>query len=120
MIHTEDSAGVVEPDQRPARRRGRKGAAPGTKGRAKGAKPEERGRHTSGRIVRMLYGQSYGFIRDENRRDVFFHRKDAPALFNALNVDDCVVFELIDDPIAGPRAVHVVRANEAEARAPEQ
>lgn len=118
MIHTEDITEAVEHDHKPARGRGRKRAAPRTKGRAKGAKPEERGRRTSGRVIRMLYGQSYGFIRDENRRDVFFHRKDAPALFNALNVDDRVVFELIEDAIAGPRAVHVVRADDVEATAP--
>jgi cold shock CspA family protein len=59
----------------------------------------------------MLYGQSYGLIRIDDRRDVFFHRKDAKvALFNALAVGDRVVFELIEDPLTGPRAVRVARA----------
>jgi cold shock CspA family protein len=79
-------------------------------GRAKGAKPEERGRRMTGRIARMMYGQSYGLIRVSDGREVFFHRKDAPdALFNALEVKDSVVFELIEDAIAGPRAVRVAR-----------
>ena len=81
------------------------------KGRAKGAKPEERGQRASGRVARMLYGQSYGLIRMDDRRDVFFHRKDAKAaLFNALDIGDRVVFELIDDSLTGPRAVRVRRA----------
>jgi cold shock CspA family protein len=81
------------------------------KGRAKGEKLEERGRKTTGRIVRMLYGQSYGLIRMSDRRDVFFHRKDARAsLFNNLSVGDHVAFELIEDPLTGPRGVRVSRA----------
>jgi cold shock CspA family protein len=91
-------------NERPARRQRRLG-------RAKGPKIEERGDRTIGRIVRMLYGQSYGLIRIDDRRDVFFHRKDAKAaLFNALDIGDRVVFELIDDPLTGPRAVRVSRA----------
>ena len=81
------------------------------KGRAKGVKPEERGQRTNGKIIRMLYGQSYGLIRMGDRRDVFFHRKDARAsLFNALEPGDRVIFELIEDPLTGPRAVRVSRA----------
>jgi cold shock CspA family protein len=91
-------------DHRPGRR-------PRRKGRAKGEKPEERGRRAVGRILRMLYGQSYGLIRMSDRRDVFFHRKDAKAaLFNALEIGDRVVFELIEDSLTGPRAVRVTRA----------
>jgi cold shock CspA family protein len=87
------------------------------RGRAKGAKPEERGRRMTGRIARMLYGQSYGLIRVSDGREVFFHRKDAPdALFNSLEVKDSVVFELIEDPIAGPRAVRVARRDRNQRR----
>lgn len=81
------------------------------KGRAKGVKLEERGEKTAGQIVRMLYGQSYGLIRIADRRMVFFHRKDAKAgLFNNLDIGDRVAFELIEDPLTGPRAVRVTRA----------
>jgi cold shock CspA family protein len=81
-----------------------------TKGRAKGEKPEERGQRANGRVARMLYGQSYGMIRMDDRRQVFFHRKDAKAaLFNKLDIGDRVVFELIDDSLTGPRAVRVTR-----------
>ena len=87
----------------------RKGRAK-VQGRAKGVKPEERGTRTIGKIVRILYGQSYGLIRIQDRRDVFFHRKDARAsLFNALEAGDRVVFELIEDPLTGPRAIRVSR-----------
>jgi len=100
-----DVGGDVPHGGRPARRPRRK------KGRAKGEKPEERGERAVGRIVRMLYGQSYGLIRMGDRRDVFFHRKDAKAsLFNALAIGDLVVFELIDDVLTGPRGVRVRRA----------
>ncbi len=88
---------------------------PSIQGRAKGVKPEERGRRMTGRIARMSYGQSYGFIRASDRRNVFFHRKDArAALFNALSVNDRVVFELIEDAVTGPRAVRVARASKTE------
>ncbi len=73
-------------------------------------KPDERGVRTTGRIVRVLYGQSYGLIRIAGRRDVFFHRKDVRAgLFNNLAIGDRVVFELIEDPLTGPRGVRVAR-----------
>ena len=64
-------------DSRPPRQRRQRAI----KGRAKGVKPEERGKRTSGKILRMLYGQSYGLI-----------------------------FELIEDALTGPRAVRVSRA----------
>jgi|SRR5689334_15144547 cold shock CspA family protein len=100
---------IEQPDtdtRQPRQRRQR-----GVKGRAKGVKPEERGTRMSGKILRILYGQSYGLIRIQDRRDVFFHRKDARAsLFNALEPGDRVIFELIEDPLTGPRAIRVARA----------
>ncbi len=91
----------------PKRRRPRRAV----KGRAKGVKLEERGETATGQVVRLLYGQSYGIIRMADRRDVFFHRKDAKAgLFNNLAIGDNLTFELIEDPLTGPRAVRVTRA----------
>jgi cold shock CspA family protein len=82
-----------------------------TKGRAKGVKRDERGHRMTGRIVRILHGQSHGFIRAEEHRQLFFHRSDVRvALFNALAVRDRVAFEVIEDKLAGPRAVKVKRA----------
>ena len=82
-----------------------------TKGRQKGVKRDERGHRMTGRIVRILHGQSHGFIRAEDNRELFFHRSDVRfALFNALAVRDRVAFEVIEDKIAGPRAVKVKRA----------
>lgn len=82
-----------------------------TEGRAKGVKREERGRRMTGRVARILHGQSHGFIRAEDNRQLFFHRSDVRfALFNALAVRDRVAFEVIEDKIAGPRAVKVRRA----------
>jgi len=102
-LHNVDTPGE---SARPAARRQRR-----AKGRAKGEKLEERGQRTTGRIARILYGQSYGIIRTRDRRDVFFHRKDARAsLFNSLTVGDHVAFELIEDALTGPRGVRVVRA----------
>jgi cold shock CspA family protein len=77
-------------------------------GRAKGEKIDQRGRPTTGRIARILYGQGFGFIRVDARRDVFFHRKDVfGGTFNELAVDDRVALELIEDALTGPRAVRV-------------
>jgi cold shock CspA family protein len=90
-------------DRTPSRRTSRRTPK---KGREKGVKPEERGQRMTGRIARMLYGQSHGFIRADDGREVFFHRKDAVA-FNSLSVKDRVAFEVIEDAIAGPRAVRV-------------
>jgi cold shock CspA family protein len=83
----------------------------GTRGRrAKGVKRVERGHRMTGRVVRILHGQSHGFIRAEDNRQLFFHRSDVLfALFNALAVRDRVAFEVIEDNIAGPRAVNVKR-----------
>lgn len=70
-----------------------------------------RGTASSGRIVKLMIGQSHGFIRLTDRRDVFFHRSDLPegASFNDLAVGDSVTFDLIEDPISGPRALSVQR-----------
>src|SRR4029077_13308741 len=54
------------------------------------------GRPARGEIVRIHSGQSHGFIRDGDRREVFFHRTDtARGTFNQLLVGDTVAFELI-------------------------
>jgi len=69
---------------------------------------DQRGSPTTGRVARILYGQGFGFIRIEERRDVFFHRKDVfGGMFNELSVDDDVTLELIEDALTGPRAVRV-------------
>ena len=59
----------------------------------------------------MLIGQSYGFIRLRDRREVFFHRADVEegTPFNSLQVGDRVAFELITDAVSGLRAVRVTR-----------
>ena len=66
------------------------------------------GRPTSGRIIRIHAGQSHGFIRDAESREVFFHRSDTTfGTFNKLIVGDKVAFELIEDRVSGPRATGV-------------
>ena len=66
------------------------------------------GRPASGRIVRIHSGQSHGFIRDAESREVFFHRNDTMVgTFNKLIVGDQVAFELIEDRVSGPRATGV-------------
>jgi cold shock CspA family protein len=53
-------------------------------------------------------GQNHGFIKDENGREVFFHRSDfTEGVFNRLVIGDEVMFELIEDRLSGPRAVRV-------------
>jgi cold shock CspA family protein len=68
------------------------------------------GRPARGKIARINAGQSHGFIRDEDHREVFFHRSDTTfGTFNTLLVGDAVAFELIEDRCSGPRATRVRR-----------
>ena len=69
------------------------------------------GTRTNGTIAKLVIGQSYGFIRLRDRREVFFHRSDMleGTPFNSLQVGDAVVFELIVDAISGPRAIRVTK-----------
>jgi len=80
-------------------------------GKAKGPPPPAVGIRANGKIVRLVVGQSYGFIRLRDRREVFFHRADVreDTPFNSLQIGDLVVFELIVDAVSGPRAVRVAR-----------
>ncbi len=62
----------------------------------------------TGVVVRVVRGQSHGFIRATAYRAVFFHRKDVPdGSFNDLATGNRVTFRVIDDPVSGPRATHV-------------
>ena len=76
--------------------------------RAKGPKQPERGQRMIGEVLSIQYGRSYGFIRTEHSRHVFFHRSDvAHRRFNTLTCGVRVEFELIEDKLVGPRAVRV-------------
>lgn len=89
--------------------------------RGAGRKPAPVCRHTAtrpadgpaavsaGRIVKLLVGQGYGYIRLRNNREVFFHRSDIRegTSVNDLAIGDYVTFELVEDAISGARAVHV-------------
>jgi cold shock CspA family protein len=70
---------------------------------------ERRGVPSSGRIVRLFVGQSHGFIRGKDGREVFFHRGDVQdgTSFNAFEIGDVVVFELLEDTVSGARALKV-------------
>src|SRR5262249_53399550 len=72
---------------------------------------ERRGDPSTGRIVKLLIGQGHGFIRLARGREIFFHRSDVQedTSFNDLAVGDAVTFELLDDAVSGPRALHVKR-----------
>jgi cold shock CspA family protein len=72
------------------------------------------GRPTKGRITNILRGQSHGFIRATDGREVFFHRGDAEeGAFNDLAVGHAVSFELVEDAVSGPRAMRVTRNGKA-------
>jgi cold shock CspA family protein len=71
---------------------------------------ERRGVPDAGRIVKLLVGQGYGFIRLANDREIYFHRSDMQGgSINDFGVGDAVVFELLDDPVSGARALCVRR-----------
>jgi cold shock CspA family protein len=62
----------------------------------------------TGVVVRIVRGQSHGFIRASDGREVFFHRSDvAGSSFNDLDAGDPVSFTLTDDTVSGPRATQV-------------
>jgi hypothetical protein len=86
-----------------------KGAGDGQSFR--GRVPERRGLPATGRIVRLLVGQSHGFIRMSIGREIFFHRRDVDegTDFNAFAVGDAVIFELLEDAVSGARAQRVQR-----------
>jgi cold shock CspA family protein len=71
--------------------------------------PERHGVASRGRIVKLFTGQSHGFIRIRDGREVFFHRGDVEegTSFNDLAVGDAVAFELLEDAVSGARAVRV-------------
>jgi len=62
----------------------------------------------TGVVLRIVRGQSHGFIRTTEDREVFFHRSDVTGgLFVDLAPGDPVTFKLTDDTVSGPRATHV-------------
>ena len=85
-------------------------AAPARK--TTGGRPLERqGIPSTGRIVTLFIGQGHGYIRLANDREVFFHRSDVGegTSFNDFAVGDAVRFDLLEDDVSGPRAIHVAR-----------
>jgi cold shock CspA family protein len=87
-------------------------------GKAKGPPPPAIGTRANGKVARLVIGQSYGFIRLRDRREVFFHRADVreDTPFNSLQIGDLVAFELIVDVVSGPRAIRVTRGAPAQRR----
>ena len=72
---------------------------------------EKRGTASSGKIATLRVGQSHGFIRLADRREIYFHRGDLAdsTSFNDLAVGDAVTFELLEDAVSGARALKVKR-----------
>jgi len=72
---------------------------------------EQRGAASTGRIVKLLVGQSHGFIRLADSREIYFHRIDLEerTAFNDFAVGDAVIFELLEDDVSGARALRVKR-----------
>jgi cold shock CspA family protein len=67
-----------------------------------------RGPQVTGRIARLSHGRSCGVIRTTDGVSVFFHRRDLAGIrYGDLEVGHSVHFQLIDDPISGPRAAQV-------------
>jgi cold shock CspA family protein len=74
------------------------------------ARTEVTSRPSSGRVSRIAHGIGHGYIRAKGDREVFFHRSDTEdGLFNQLDVDTAVRFEIVEDRLSGPRAVRVRR-----------
>ncbi len=74
---------------------------------AKDARPtERRGTASSGHIVKLLVGQSHGFIRLADKRDIYFHRchLEEGTPFNDFAAGDAVTVELLEDDVSAARA----------------
>jgi cold shock CspA family protein len=72
-----------------------------------------RGRLTKGHVAELTRGRMSGVIRASDSQRVFFHGRDLEgARYNDVDVGAPVTFELIADPISGPRATRIrVRAD---------
>ena len=81
----------------------------------RGTKPVYAGQVTKGRVKHLWGGQGSGII-SAARGDVFFHKSDVNGKYWDLKVGERVVFELLDDPISGPRAQNVRLAPPRKAR----
>jgi len=90
----------------PSRPADRKAAPGGTPRPA-----ERRGTAAVGRLVKLMIGQGHGFIRLGSGREIYFHRSDLEegTAFNDFTIGDVVVFELLEDPVSGARALRVKR-----------
>ena len=67
-----------------------------------------RGPLANGRITHLTHGRLSGCIRAHDGLSVFFHGRDLDGVrYNDLEVGRGVTFELIDDPISGPRAAQI-------------
>lgn len=61
-----------------------------------------------GRVKSVLRGQGIGYIRDDNGRDLFFHKADVlDRGYNDLEVGTPVKFDVIEDAVSGARAEHI-------------
>jgi cold shock CspA family protein len=62
----------------------------------------------TGRITRIIRAGSCGFIRASSGQEVFFHKSDLQGTkYDELEAKVNVRFDLVPDPISGPRAVRV-------------
>jgi cold shock CspA family protein len=80
--------------------------SPKPKAKSGPARTEIHASTAKGKIKRLVGGQGSGLI-SADRGDVFFHKSDVQGKYWELQVGDPVVFELLDDPISGPRAEKV-------------
>ena len=70
--------------------------------------PQAHGSKARGRIAELSRGRSCGVIRASDGQRVFFHSRDLEgARYNDMEVGASVLFELIADPVSGPRATRV-------------
>ena len=70
--------------------------------------PPVHGTTAKGRIAELSRGRSCGVIRSTDGQRVFFHSRVLEgARYNDMEVGASVFFELIADPVSGPRATRV-------------
>ena len=66
-----------------------------------------------GTIARLVRDRGFGFVRDKQGTEYFFHRSGCvpdPLAFDTLTEGSRVTFEIDDKGDKGPRAKHVASA----------
>jgi cold shock protein len=67
--------------------------------------PKEKAMHT-GKVKKLVRDRGFGFISDNDGRELFFHKSGVEGNFDSFNEGQSVEFDVESSP-KGPRAINV-------------